>query len=180
MRLILYIFFLCGLLQVSAADFPVSRYGAVGDGVTLNTMAIQRAIDACAAAGGGRVIIGEGTFLSGTLVLKSHVELHLLEGALLLGSTNLEHYPEKTTPYRFYGDQWVRQSLIFAYDQEQIALSGEGVIDGQELLSRSPQKRNRPLPRPALPDSLYPVQGDTGKWTHPAELGHVDAALPGL
>lgn len=150
MRWTLNIILLVGLLQVSAADFPVSRYGAVGDGVTLNTVAMQRAIDACAAAGGGRVVIGEGTFLSGTLVLKSHVELHLREGALLLGSTNPEHYPEMTTPYRFYGDEWVKQSLIFAYDLEDIALSGEGVIDGQGAAfqvstKKKPDRyRNRP------------------------------------
>lgn len=139
------------LLQpMRAGDYPVSSYGAVGDGVTLNTHAIQDAIDACALAGGGRVVIDSGRYLSGTLVLKSHVELHLEEGAILLGSTRIEDYPEKTTPYRFYGDDWVRQSLIFAYDQEDIALSGEGTIDGQGAAfqvstKKKPDRyRNRP------------------------------------
>lgn len=120
------------LLQpLRAGDFPVSPYGAVGDGITLNTHAIQDAIDACALAGGGRVVIDSGRYLSGTLVMKSHVELHIRAGAVLLGSTDPEHYPEMSTPYRFYGDEWVRQSLIFGYDLENIALSGEGIIDGQ-------------------------------------------------
>jgi len=136
--------------QLQAADFPVSRYGAVGDGLTLNTIAIQKAIDACAGAGGGRVIIGPGTFLSGTLVMKSHVELHLEKGAILLGSTNTAHYPEMTTTFRFYGDEWVKQSLIFGSELEDIALSGEGVIDGQGAAfqvntKKKPDRyRNRP------------------------------------
>jgi Glycosyl hydrolases family 28 len=133
-----------------AAVFPVSAYGAVGDGVTLNTGAIQEAIDACAEAGGGRVVIGRGSFLSGTLVMKSHVELHLKKGAILLGSTDVAHYPEMTTPYRFYGEEWVKQSLIFGYDLEDIRLSGRGVIDGQGAAFQATTKmkpdryRNRP------------------------------------
>jgi polygalacturonase len=138
------------LLQLRAADFPVTDYGAVGDGVTLNTGAIQDAIDACAEAGGGRVLMGKGTFLSGTLVMRSHVELHLEKDAILLGSTNPDHYPEMQTPYRFYGDEWVKQSLIFGYGLEDIALSGAGVIDGQGAAFQVDTKvkpdryRNRP------------------------------------
>jgi len=133
------------------ADFPVERYGALGDGTTLNTTSIQAAIDACAEAGGGRVVMGKGTFLTGTLVMKSHVELHINKGAVLLGSTDPEHYPEMTTPYRFYGDEWVKQSLIFGYGLEDIALSGKGVIDGQGAAFQVATKakpdryRNRPF-----------------------------------
>ena len=138
------------LLQLPATDFPVTRYGAVGDGATLNTVSIQQAIDACADAGGGRVVVGPGTFLSGTLVMKSHVELHITRGATLLGSTDPAHYPEMTTPYRFYGDEWVKQSLIFGYGLENIGLTGSGVIDGQGAAFRATTKkkpdryRNRP------------------------------------
>ena len=137
-------------LQVGAIDFPVTRYGAVGDGVTLNTVAIQKAIDACAGAGGGRVVFGPGTYLSGTLVMKSHVELHLEKEAILLGSTNAEDYPEMTTTFRFYGDDWVKQSLIFGSELVDVALSGEGVIDGQGAAFQASTKkkpdryRNRP------------------------------------
>ena len=136
--------------QLWAADFPVTSYGAVGDGLTLNTSSIQKAIDACAEAGGGRVVFAPGTFLSGTLVMKSHVELHLKEGATLLGSTDAAHYPEMTTSLRFYGDEWVKQSLIFGSEMENIALSGEGVIDGQGAAfqvntKKKPDRyRNRP------------------------------------
>lgn len=136
--------------QLWAADFPVTRYGAVGDGLTLNTASIQEAINACAKAGGGRVVFAPGTFLSGTLLMKSHVELHLEKGAILLGSTDASHYPELTTSFRFYGDQWVRQSLIFGSELVDIALSGEGVIDGQgaafqvDTKKKPDRYRNRP------------------------------------
>jgi polygalacturonase len=148
--LLVLVFILPLCMSLSGADFPVERYGAVGDGVTLNTASIQAAIDACAQAGGGRVVMGSGSFLSGTLVMKSHVELHLERGAILLGSTNPVHYPEMTTPYRFYGDAWVRQSLIFGAGLEDIALTGAGVIDGQGAAFQVTTKvkpdryRNRP------------------------------------
>ncbi len=132
------------------ADFPVEHFGAVGDGVSLNTTSIQAAIDACAEAGGGRVVIGQGIFLSGTLVMRDHVELHIERGSTLLGSTDPAHYPEMTTPFRFYGDDWVKQSLIFGANLEDIALSGAGVIDGQgaafqvTTLVKPDRYRNRP------------------------------------
>lgn len=143
--LILYV-----LQPLRADDYPVSSFGAVSDGITLNTRAIQDAIDACALDGGGRVVFDQGRFLSGTLILKSHVELHLEKGAVLLGSTRIEDYPEMTTPHRFYGDDWVMQSLIFAFDKEAVALSGEGIIDGQGAAfqvntKKKPDRyRNRP------------------------------------
>jgi polygalacturonase len=118
-------------VEVISGDHLVSDYGAIGDGITLNTNSIQKAIDQCALEGGGRVVFGPGSFLSGTLVMKDHVELHVTKEALLLGSTNPGDYPEMVTAYRFYGDEWVKQSLIFGANLEDIAISGEGVIDGQ-------------------------------------------------
>lgn len=137
-------------LSLYGTDFEVESYGAVGDGVSLNTSAIQSAIDACAKAGGGRVVLGSGSYLSGTLVMRSHVELHVKKRATLLGSTNPLHYPELTSDYRFYGDDWVKQSLIFAAGREDIALSGKGTIDGQGAAfqvntKKKPDRyRNRP------------------------------------
>ena len=130
--------------------YLVTDYGAVGDGITLNTAAIQEAIDACAAGGGGRVIIPQGRFLSGTLVMKDHVDLHVKAGGILMGSTDISHYPEMQTPYRFYGDQWVKKSLIFGANLTHIGLSGEGIIDGQgaafqvDTKKKPDRYRNRP------------------------------------
>jgi polygalacturonase len=118
-------------LEVISGDHLVTEYGALGDGVTLNTKSIQKAIDQCALEGGGRVVIGPGRFLTGTLVMKDHVELHVLTDAVLLGSQNVADYPEMVTAYRFFGDEWVKQSLIFGANLEDIAITGEGVIDGQ-------------------------------------------------
>ena len=66
--------------------FNVKDYGAVGDGKQMNTIAIQKAIDACNCAGGGVVLIKDGVYLTGTIILKSNVEVHIAAGAVLLGS----------------------------------------------------------------------------------------------
>jgi polygalacturonase len=78
--------------------FNIREHGAQGDGQTLDTAAINRAIEACAATGGGQVIVPPGRYLSGTVHLKSHVTLVLEAGATLVGSTNLDHYQHYTPP----------------------------------------------------------------------------------
>ena len=154
--LIVVLLIMAGAVTTDAAfepgpdDYPVTGFGAVGDGVTLNTEAIQQAIDRCAAEGGGRVVIPPGTYLSGTLVMKSRVELHVDRGATLLGSTDISDYPEMEVEYRFYGEEWVQQSLIFGEGLEEVALTGQGTIDGQggsfqaETRKKPDRYRNRP------------------------------------
>jgi polygalacturonase len=105
----------------SAQDYNILDYGAVGDGTTLNTQAIQTAIDQANSTGGGRVILPKGRFLSGTIYLKSNVELHLTKGALLLGSTQSSEYSKVS--------KW--KALIQAKEATNIAISGSGKIDGQ-------------------------------------------------
>src|ERR1700710_333126 len=73
--------------------FEITRQGAIGDGLTLNTKAIQATIDQCAASGGGTVVILKGEFLSGALFLKAGVNLELAEGAVLKGSKNIDDFP---------------------------------------------------------------------------------------
>ncbi len=119
------------MLDRESGVYQVTDFGASGDGQTINTPFIQKAIDSCAESGGGRVAIGPGIFLTGTLVLKDNVELHVREGATLLGSTDILDYPELVTGYRFYGDEWVKQSLIFGANLNNISITGKGVIDGQ-------------------------------------------------
>ena len=77
--------------------YNIVHYGANADGKTLNTKAIQSAIDAANAAGGGKVIFPKGTFLSGSIEMKSDVDIYLEEGAVLLGSTNPADYKAMDT-----------------------------------------------------------------------------------
>jgi polygalacturonase len=121
---------LAGAVLGAEADSSVLCHGAVGDGKTFCTQAIQRAIDACAAAGGGRVSLPAGTFLSGTLYLKSRVTLALEEGCTLLGSPNLADYPENVPAVRSYTDNYVTRSLISGEDLDRVAVVGRGTIDG--------------------------------------------------
>lgn len=100
--------------------FDVRHYGATGDGTTPDSAALQRAIDAAVASGGGTVLFPAGTYLSGTLHLKSHVTLRLEKGATLLGSPHRADYHR----LNFHG-------LLLADNQEDIGLCGPGTIDGQ-------------------------------------------------
>lgn len=100
-------------------------YGAKADGVSLDTAAIQKAIDACETQGGGTVQLGAGSYLSAPIVLKSNITLELDKGATLLGSPNFEDYP-KITEFRAPG----RQSLVSAKNASNLAITGAGVIDG--------------------------------------------------
>ena len=110
----------------------VREWGAVGDGVTNDTTAIQRAIDACAQAGGGVVRLHSGRFLSGTVMLRSNVELHLSATARLLGVTGLSLY-HRDTITRYVA---INRSLIYANGCENIAITGQGTIDGQGSVFR--------------------------------------------
>lgn len=114
------------MLSVTAfcqRSYNVLDFGALGDSKTLNTIAIQKAIDEASSAKGGKVIIPSGEFLTGTLVLKSGVDLHLMKDSRLLGSLHPEHYPESGK----------RSGLIVATGQHDISITGKGTIDGQGL-----------------------------------------------
>jgi polygalacturonase len=127
-------------LAAAVRDTDVTDFGAVGDGTTLNTKALQTAINACANHGGGTVRIPAGRFLSGTLFLKSGVHLYLDAGAVLLGSTRLDDYPVTPGGFRSYTDTYTDKSLIYAENAENIGLSGAGCIDGQGKSFQGPYK----------------------------------------
>jgi len=116
--ILLIVCFQC--IQSSAKDYPASLFGINSDGVTLNTRSIQFAIDHIHQQGGGRLVFDVGRFLSGSIHLKSNVTIHLLEGAVLLGTLNPLDYDRKGLT-----------AFILCHDQQNIAITGKGVIDGQ-------------------------------------------------
>jgi polygalacturonase len=107
----------------SQNTYNIADFGAVGDHLTLNTQAIQKAIDKAHEKNGGKVIVPVGSFVTGTIDLKSGVELHLMKGAVLVGSLNPGHYPKGK----------YRNGLIVSSGQQNISITGKGTIDGQGL-----------------------------------------------
>jgi len=106
---------------LKAQDYNIVEYGAVPDGVKLNTEEIQQAIDVAYGQGGGRVVVPAGRFLTGSIILKTGVDLHLQDGAVLLGSTNPSHYIKL--------NRW--KALVMAEGVSHISITGKGEIDGQ-------------------------------------------------
>ncbi len=133
--------------EILSITYNIVDYGAVGDGTTLNTKAIQSAIDACANSGGGTVVLPSGTYLSGTIVLKDNICLHFEHNSTLLGSTRHEDYPLQSLPkYRSHKDRSGGfYALIYAEGAKNIALTGTGVINGQG-------KDQKPRPNPIAGD----------------------------
>jgi len=116
--------------RFAARDFSITTFGAIPDGTTLATDAIAKAVDACHRAGGGRVVVPAGTFLTGAIHLKSNVNLHVSAGATLLFSSDPTQYlPVVLT--RFEGQECMNYSpFIYARDCENIAVTGSGTLDG--------------------------------------------------
>lgn len=112
-------------------DFKITDYGAVADGKTDNTEAIRKAIAACNKAKGGRVVVPPGVWLTGAIHLKSNVNLHVSEGATLKFIPD----PTKYLPLvftRWEGVELMNYSpLIYAFEQENLAVTGKGTLDGQ-------------------------------------------------
>ncbi len=108
----------------------IRDHGAVGDGQTLNTAAIQKAIDSCAAAGGGMIVVPAGVFISGSLVLKPGVGLELRKGAVLKGSPRLEDYPLVLRRFCEAYPEAVRAALITSVGNHGLRIVGPGTLDG--------------------------------------------------
>lgn len=143
------IFLLLISLNAIAKDYDVRDFGVKGDGTTLNTRSIQKAIDFANENGGGRVVFPAGKYLTGSIYIKSNVTLHLEDGTTLLGSLN---------PWDFVKDSYIGwTSMIFSVKQDNIGITGKGVIDGRGVqtannmvtyihkgLSNDPLKLDRP------------------------------------
>jgi polygalacturonase len=102
--------------------FNVTRFGAVGDGKTINTTAIQKTIDSASAAGGGIVLVPEGNFLTGPFTLASQINLQLAKGATILIADDMKNYPATDDRY---------QDCISVVGGHDIEISGDGTINGQ-------------------------------------------------
>ncbi|MGI9243411.1 MAG: glycoside hydrolase family 28 protein [Verrucomicrobiales bacterium] len=132
--------------------FNIKSFGAIGDGIAMETGAVQEAIDACHGAGGGTVRVPSGDFQIGTIQLKSNVTLSLDHGASLLGSQSLADYPTEGLDDPREGGP---RCLIYAKDARNITIEGLGVIDGRGTHEAFPRqtssgRSDRRLPRPRL------------------------------
>lgn len=127
---------LAAALFAPASVIDVRAHGAVGDGVAHDTAAIQAAVDACAAGGGGRVVFPPGRYRAGTIALRSRVVLQIEAGATLLGTDDLDAYraavPPADQPEAKFGERWHR-ALIVGEGLEDVGILGDGVIDGGKV-----------------------------------------------
>src|ERR1035437_1986992 len=108
-------------LQLTAKDYKASIFGIKSNGTTLNTTSIQKAISYINENGGGRLMFSVGRYLTGTIQLKSNVTIRLEEGLIVVGSTNIYDY-NNNNPYT---------ALVYAEKEQNIGITGKGVIDGQ-------------------------------------------------
>jgi len=133
--------------QLRAEVFGVKKYGAVGDGKALDSPAINKAIDAASAAGGGTVYFSPGTYLSGSIHLKSNITLYLEQGATIQASDNPDVYDpieasqKQWDKYQDFGHTYFHNSLIWGEGLENIAILGPGVISGKDALTRKADLR---------------------------------------
>ena len=122
------------------SQFIITDFGAVADGTTINTGAIQAAIDKCYSEGGGVVIVPKGVFMSGSIFFKEGVDLHIEENGVLKGSVNPDDYPQIGT--RWEGEEMVWTSaLVNFFNMKDVDLTGKGTIDGSgdEWMQRYPR-----------------------------------------
>ena len=106
----------------------IEQFGAVGDGKTLDTVAIQKAVDTVSGKGGGIIVFPAGRYLCGGIELRSNITMHLGHGAVILGSGKIEDYPERALS--LHGSEGVK-AVFSAGDAENISIMGRGMIDGQ-------------------------------------------------
>lgn len=142
------ILFFCSLLMATMAvanDYLVKDYGAKADGKTLDHQAINRAIEAAHAAGGGRVVLSTGTYLCGSIRMKSNVELYLMAGATILAAPASMKAYDESEPFDFPeyqdgGHTYFHNSLIWADGEQNVSITGRGMIDGKGLTKRDTEK----------------------------------------
>jgi len=132
--------------------YVISDFGAIGDGKTVNTKAIQSAIDKCAASGGGVVVVPKGTFLSGAIFLKQGANPYIEKDGVLKGTTNIDDYPVIQTRWEGVEEPWT-SAFVNAEGLTNVEISGEGTIDGsgEEWLQNNPFRGGRGQGNAATP-----------------------------
>ena len=120
---------ICASTAVRAKDVDVTDFGAAGDGKTLDSAAIQKAIDAAHADGGGKVTVPRGTYLAGTIVLKDNITLHLGAGAEIRGTTDLGQY-KNLDPFKDGLGAEVGTAFVTVIDAKNVTIEGKGTFNG--------------------------------------------------
>lgn len=153
----LLIFMSIATISKATTDFDIRKFGAKGDNRTINTKAINDAIDDCSRQGGGRVLIPKGVFITGTIQLKNNVRLFLEEGAVLKATTDLSKY-ESYIPTRDMSmfdsgdgslnannskDRHWNRALILGVGLNNFSIEGDGVIDGGHLFDPQGEENMR-------------------------------------
>lgn len=155
------------------ATYSIVDDGAVPDGITLNTEAIQKTLDRVTASGGGQVVVPPGTFVTGSLVIHSHTDLYLMPGAVLLGSPNLDDYPKlgpvpQSDREPFDNPAMQDRHLLLLHKAKGVTIRGPGVIDGNGEAFWNPPGSNPNGP-------MYKHWWTHKKWQRPCPMmSHVD------
>ena len=130
--------------------FNIIDFGASREGEKLNTAAIQKAIDACFRQGGGQVVVPSGIFLTGSVVLKSKVNLHLEQGAILLASTQFKDFPKRTVRSAARYQKYLNRCMIYAQAEKDISVTGPGILDGHALLDGTGEFKEQNAENPSF------------------------------
>ncbi|HWA10661.1 MAG TPA: glycosyl hydrolase family 28 protein [Opitutaceae bacterium] len=163
----------------AATRYVITEGGAVGDGATVNTAAIQKTIDACAAAGGGVIVVPKGVFVSGALYFKPGVNLEVEKDGVLKSTASRADFPPVYTSWEGVERYWTSAFLNFV-GMKDVVVSGEGTIDGSGLEwagGAGGAQRAPSMERPARPERPAPAAGtapviaaETGPWPKPEDV----------
>ena len=134
----------------SMTDENITSLGAIGNGKTIRTAAIDKAIETSSVSGGGSVIVPKGVFMTGSIILKSNIHLYFEKGAILKGITDLETYVSMSdfnTEDKYYmirRHNW-NKALIVGDNLQNVAITGQGIIDGTHVEDpNGEEKMSRP------------------------------------